>query len=114
MDRANFYTTIQKPEATALDWIKNNTPENSVLVADHLYGWWLSGIGERTTLSAAGLEFLIYAHELEVAKAAQLLLDTNYYMDNGLIQVRDNGGYVSEKDTEFSIETGEWRIFSNI
>ena len=104
MDRANFYTTIQKPEATALDWIKNNTPENSVLVADHLYGWWLSGIGERTTLSAAGLEFLLYAHELEVAKAAHLLFDINYYMDNGLIQVRDNGGYVSEKDTEFSIK----------
>jgi len=106
MKRANFYTTIHKPEANALEWIKNNTPENAVLVADHLYGWWLSGIGERTTLSATGLEFLIYSHELEVAKAAHILFDTYYYIDNGLIQVRDNGGYVSEKDTEFSIE---WR-----
>jgi hypothetical protein len=104
MKRSNFYTTIQQPEATTLEWIKNRTPESSILVADHLYGWWLSGIGERPTLSAAALEFLIYSHELEVAKSAQLLFDTNYYIDNGLIQVKDNGGYVSEKDTEFSIE----------
>ena len=105
MDRVGFYTTIQKPEATALEWIKNRTPENSVLVADHLYGWWLSGIGERTTLSAASLEFLLYSHELEVAKSAQLLLDTDYYIDNGLIQVRDDGQYWSRRNPEFSIET---------
>jgi 4-amino-4-deoxy-L-arabinose transferase-like glycosyltransferase len=105
MKRANFYTTIQRPEATALDWIKDRTPENSVFVADHLYGWWLSGIGERTTLSAASLEFLIYSHEVEVAKSAQLLLDTDYYMDNGLIQVREDGPYLSRHNPEFSIET---------
>jgi len=105
MKRANFYTTIQRPEATALEWIKNRTPENSVLVADHLYGWWLSGISKRTTLSAASLEFLIYSHEVEVAKSAQLLLDTDYYIDNGLIQVRDDGPYLSRHNPEFSIET---------
>ena len=117
MQRANFYSTVQEPEAATLQWIINNTPENSVLVGDHLFGWWLGGIGERTTLSAADLEFLIYAHEIEVAKAAQLLLDKNYYFDNGLIQVRDNGGYhSSSKDTEFSIEswTGESSPIFNI
>jgi hypothetical protein len=105
MYRVNFYTTIQQPEATALEWIKNSTPENSVLVADHLYGWWLSGIGKRTTLSAASLEFLLYSHEVEIAKAAQLLLDTDYYIDNGLIQVREDGPYLSRHNPEFSIET---------
>jgi hypothetical protein len=112
MERANFYTTIQRPEANALDWIKTNTPENAVLVADHLYGWWLSGIGERTTLSAAGLEFLIYSHELEVAKAAQLLRDTNYYIDNGLIQVREDGPYILRHNPSFSIETGIGESYS--
>jgi hypothetical protein len=105
MDRANFYTTIQESEATALDWIKDNTSESSVLVADHLYGWWLSGIGERTTLSAASLEFLIYSHELEVAKAAQLLLDTDYYINNGLMEIRDDGPYILRHNPNFSIET---------
>ena len=112
MDRVSFYTTIQKPEATALEWIKNSTPESSVLVADHLYGWWLSGIGERTTLSAAGLEFLLYSHELEVAKSARLLLDTDYYIDNGLIQVRDDGPYLSRHNPEFSIETWSGEPYS--
>ncbi|PVX26863.1 MAG: hypothetical protein CW691_00135 [Candidatus Bathyarchaeum sp.] len=112
MQRANFYTTIQQPEATAIEWIKNNTPEDSVLVADHLYGWWLSGIAERTTLSAADLEFLIYSHELEVAKNAQFLLDTDYYIDNGYIQVRDDGPYLSRHNPEFSIETWTGKAFA--
>ena len=111
MKRANFYSTIQQPEDTTLEWIKNYTPEDSILVSDHLYGWWLSGLAERPTLSAAGLEFLIYSHELEVAKSSQLLLDTNYHIDNGLIQVRDNGGYISKKDTEFSIEPWNGKSF---
>jgi 4-amino-4-deoxy-L-arabinose transferase-like glycosyltransferase len=105
MKRVNFYSTIQRPEATALEWIKDRTPEDSVFVADHLYGWWLSGIGERTTLSAASLEFLIYSHEVEVAKSAQLLLDTDYYIDNGLIQVREDGPHLPRHNPEFSIET---------
>jgi len=112
MVRVEFYTSIQKPEATALDWIHNRTPENSVLVADHLYGWWLSGIGERTTLSAAGLEFLIYSHELEVAKSARLLLDTDYYIDNGLIQVREDGPYFLRHNPCFSIETWSGESYS--
>ena len=111
MTRADFYTTIQQPEAIALEWIKNNTLEDSVLVADHLYGWWLSGIAERPTLSAAGLEFLIYSHELEVAMNASLLLDTNYLIDNGLIQVRDDGPYVSRHNPVFSVETWSGEAF---
>jgi hypothetical protein len=101
----DYYTTIERPEANALEWVQNNTAESSVFVADHLYGWWLSGVGERTTLSAAGLEFLLYQHEIEVAKLAKLLLGTNYYIDNGLIQVRDDGTYLSLHDPEFSLET---------
>jgi hypothetical protein len=112
MYRVDWYTTIQQPEATAIDWIWNNTPEDSVLVADHLYGWWLSGISERTTLSAAGLEFLIYSHEIEVAKSAQLLLDTNYFIDNDLIQVRDDGPHLLRRSPEFSIETLGGKVFS--
>ena len=112
MDRANFYTTVHQPETTALEWIKNSTPEDSVLVADHLYGWWLSGLAKRTTLSAADLEFLIYSHELAVAKNAKLLLDTDYYIDNGYIQVRDDGPYLSRHNPEFSIQTWTGKAFA--
>jgi hypothetical protein len=112
MKEADVYSTIQQPEAATIEWIKNNTPADSVLVADHLYGWWLSGIAERPTLSAAGLEFLIYSNEREVAKNAQLLLDTDYYIDNGLIQVRDDGPYVSRHNPEVSIETWSGEAFA--
>jgi len=112
IERVDFYTTIQKPEATAMEWIQNRTPESSVLVADHLYGWWLSGVAKRTTLSAAGLEFLLYSHEMEVAKSAQLLFDTNYYIDNGLIQVREDNPYFLRHNPEFSIETWSGKPYS--
>ncbi len=104
MERVDFYTTIQRPEATVMEWIQSRTPESSVLVADHLYGWWLSGVGERATLSAASLEFLLYLHEIEVARSAQLLFDTNYYIENGLIQVREDDLYFPHRNPEFSIE----------
>ena len=103
--RVDYYTTIHQPEGIAMEWIKNNTPEDSVLVADHLFGWWLSGIAKRTTLSATGLEYLIYPYEMEVAQAAKFLLDTDYFLDNGLIQVRENGAYLTRHNPGFSIET---------
>ncbi len=112
MERVNFYTTLERPEATAMGWIQNRTPQSSVLVADHLYGWWLSGVGKRTTLSAAGLEFLLYSHEIEVAKSAQRLLDTDYYIDNGLIQVREDGPYIPRHNPLFSIETWSGKPYS--
>jgi len=104
MDRANYYTAVKQPEVTTLHWIALNTPEDSVLVADHLLGWWLSGISQRPTFSAAGLEFLIYSHELEVAQAAHRILDTNYQIYNGFIQINEDGPYQSRHNPEFSYE----------
>ncbi len=102
--RADYYTAVKQPEVTALHWINLNTPEGSVIVADHLLGWWVSGIAQRPTLSAAGLEFLVYSHELEVAQAAHLILDTNYQINNGLIQINEDGPYQSRHNPEFCYE----------
>jgi hypothetical protein len=112
MDRANYYTTIQQPEAIGIDWIQTNTAQNSVLIADHLYGWWLSGIAKRPTLSAASLEFLLYEHEMEVAQNAQFMLDTDYFIDNGLIQIRENGPNLWRHNPGFSIETWSGKSYS--
>ncbi len=103
--KIDFYTFVKRPEVTAMGWIQKKTADSAVLVADHFYGWWLSGVAQRSTLSAAGLEFLLYSHEVEVAKSAQLLLDTDYYIDNGLIQVREDGPYIARHNPIFSIET---------
>ena len=102
--RADYYTAVKQPEVTTLHWIALNTPKESVMVADHLLGWWLSGIGQRPTLSAAGLEFLIYDHELKVAQAAHLILDTNYQINNEFIQINEDGPYLSRHNPEFCYE----------
>jgi hypothetical protein len=106
MKRATYYSTIQDAEGSTLEWIKNYTAEDSILVADHLYGWWVGGMTKRITLSAAELEFLIYSHELEVAKAAQLLLDTNYYITNGLLEVKEQAWFAKNKT--FDIGVAAW------
>ena len=103
LTRMDFYTSVKKPEATAMEWIQHRTANSSVLVSDHLYGWWLSGVAQRSTLSAVSPEFLLYSHEVDIAKSALILLDTNYYIDNGLIQVREDGGYLARHNPIFII-----------
>lgn len=103
--KADFYTTIEKPEANAMQWIQQRTESSAIIVSDHLYGWWLSGITQRTTISAVDPEFLLYPNEIEVAKLALFLLDTDYYIDNGLIQVMEDGGYIARRNPVFGIET---------
>ncbi|MCW4034192.1 MAG: hypothetical protein NWF03_02380 [Candidatus Bathyarchaeota archaeon] len=112
MDRADYYTTMHGPEGVGLEFIQTKTPEGSVLVGDHLYGWWLSGIGKRPTLSAAGLEFLIYPHEMEVAQSAQFMLDTNYFVDNGLIQIRENAPHLWRHNPGISYKSWSGKSYS--
>jgi hypothetical protein len=103
--RTEFYTTVKTSEATAMNWIQQRTPEQARLVTDHLYGWWLSGVAKRSTLSAVSPEFLLYPNEIEVAKSALILLDTDFYFDNGLIQVREDGGYFARHNPIFIINS---------
>jgi hypothetical protein len=103
--KADYYTTIKKPEANVMDWIQQKTANSAILVSDHLFGWWLSGISKRSTLSAVQPEFLLYPKEITVGKSALMLLDTDYYIDNGLIQVGEDGGYIARHNPSFAIET---------
>jgi hypothetical protein len=105
LKEANTYSTIQQPEATTLNWMQINTPEDTVVVADHLYGWWISGIAKRATISAVDLQFLLYSHEMDGARNALLLLDTDYYIDNGLIQIKDDGPYMMRHNPEIGTKT---------
>ncbi|TRO46869.1 hypothetical protein E2P60_04415 [Candidatus Bathyarchaeota archaeon] len=90
----SFYQTMNEPRYEAIQWARYNTPVGSVFVSDALYGWWFSGFAERPTLSAVDPQYLALAREFEPAKIAKNLLDTNYVIDNELIQVREDGGYV--------------------
>ncbi len=90
----SFYQTMNDSGYEAMQWARQNTPEGSVFVSDAYYGWWFSGFAERPTLSAVDPQYLALAREFEPAKVAKNLLDTNYVIDNGLIQVREDGGYI--------------------
>jgi hypothetical protein len=100
-----FYTSIRKPEATVIDWVQHRTANSAILVSDHPYGWWLSGVAHRSTLSSVSPEFLLYPNEIEVAESARILLDTNHHIDNGLIQVSEDGAYLARHNPIFAIQT---------
>ncbi len=106
----SFYQTMTDPLYEAIQWARQNTPVGSVFVSDALYGWWFSGFAERPTLSAVDPEFLALAREFEPAKVAKSLLDTDYLVDNGLIQVREDGGYIGRHNPMFLAKLN-WTYF---
>jgi hypothetical protein len=97
----NYYQVMTDPGYEAIQWAKENTPTNSVFVSDALYGWWFGGFAQRPTISAVDPQYLTLSREFEPAKAAKNLLDTNYVIDNGLIQIREDGGYIGRHNPMF-------------
>ena len=100
--QVNFFQVMNKSEYEAIQWINNNTPVGSVCVADAEFGWWLSGFAQRPTLSAVDPQYLILEREFEPAKVASNLLKANYLIDNGLVQVKQEGAYASGNTHEIS------------
>jgi hypothetical protein len=97
----SFYQVMTQPGYEAIQWAKNNTAPGSVFVSDALYGWWFGGFAQRPTLSAVDPQYLALSREFLPAQAAKNLLDSDYVVDNGLIQVREDGGYVSRHNPMF-------------
>jgi hypothetical protein len=106
----NFYQVMTNPGYEAIQWAKQNTPSNSIFVSDALYGWWFGGFAQRPTLSAVDPQYLTLSREYEPAKAAKDLLDTDYVIDNGLIQVREDGGYIGRHNPMF-LANINWSYF---
>jgi hypothetical protein len=106
----NFYQFMDDPSWEAIQWLKENTPADAILVADAHYGWWLSGFALRPTLSAVDPQYLTLAREFPLAKNASNLLDTNYLVDNGLVQVREDGGYIARHNPEI-LANLNWTYF---
>ena len=96
----SFYQVMNDPGWEAIQWAKENTSANSVFISDALYGWWFSGFAQRPTLSAVDPQYLTSTRELAPAKNASYLLDTDYLVDNGWFQIREDGGYLSRHNPE--------------
>jgi hypothetical protein len=95
-----FYQVMNQPLYDGIQWAKANTPTNSVFVADAEYGWWFSGFAERPTIAAVDPEYLTNVREFLPATMASEVLDTDFLIDNGLIQVREDGGYIGRHNPD--------------
>jgi hypothetical protein len=107
----SFYQVMNDPGWEGIQWAKQNTLSNSVFVSDALYGWWFGGFAQRPTLSAVDPEYLTSAREVAPAKNATYLLDTDYLVDNSLVQVREDGGYIARHNPEILADFN-WTYFS--
>ncbi|MCW4033922.1 MAG: hypothetical protein NWF03_01010, partial [Candidatus Bathyarchaeota archaeon] len=96
-----YYQFMNDPGYQSIQWAKQNTVVDSVFVSDHHYGWWLAGFGQRPTITAVDLQCLTLAREVNMSKTASYLLDTDYMIDNGYIQVREDGGYIGRDNPLF-------------
>jgi hypothetical protein len=92
---------MNNPLFEGIQWAQKNTPTDSVFITDALYGWWFSGFAQRPTLSAVDPQYLTLANEFEPARVARNVLDTDYLVDNGLIQIREDGGYIGRHNPIF-------------
>ncbi|HSV49775.1 MAG TPA: hypothetical protein VLH35_05620, partial [Candidatus Acidoferrales bacterium] len=99
----NYYQTMDDSKWEATQWLKQNTAEGSVLVADAWYGWWLGGFTQRPTLSAVDPAYLTVNREVENATFASRLMDTDYIIDNNYTQVREDG-YLSRHNPEILVK----------
>ena len=65
----------------ALNWISNNTPENSVVAAWWDYGYWITTVGNRTSLADNGT-----INQTRIATIAKMFMDQT---ENGLKIAKD-------------------------
>ncbi len=96
-----FYQLMDQPKYEAVQWAQTNTPKDAVFLTDAQYGWWFGGFAQRPTISAVEPQYLTNSREFEPATAAYRVLDTDYWVDNGLIQVREDGGYIGRHNPDF-------------
>ncbi len=115
----SFYQVMNDPGYQSIQWVKQNTPENSMFVSDFHYGWWLAGVGQRPTITDVDMQVLSLAREVNIAKNSSYLLDTDYIIDNGYLQLREDGGFIGRHnplitaDTDWAHEPEPFILFNN-
>lgn len=98
LEAKKFYQAMNDPRYEAIEWVKGHTPADSILVTDAYYGWWFSGFAQRPTWSAVDPQYLLTEEEFERAQIARNILNTAYLVDNGVIQVQEDGGYLARNN----------------
>lgn len=105
-----FYQVMDDAGYQSIQWVKQNTPVDSVFVSEMGYGWWLAGFGQRPTITDIDLQALTLSSEVNLSRNASYLLDTDYLIDNGYIQVREDGGYIGRHNPLFLADLNSTNI----
>jgi len=120
IDIQEFYQAMSDPLYAAMEWAKNNTPQDAIFVTEAYYGWWFAGFAQRPTWSAVDPQFLSLSREFPIAQVATNLLDTNYLFESSFklsntdeilaIQVREDGGYLARHNPQILTKLN-WTYF---
>lgn len=100
---ADYYRVAYPQEFEAIKWIKEETSAGALFVSNHGYGWWISGFGQRATFTSTDPQFLMIPHEFNASYVARTLLKTNFILNNGFIEIAEDGGHVGRYNPRISI-----------
>jgi len=90
----------------ALNWIRENTPPDAVIVADDAFGRWIEGLANRRVLMALPPFQAFMVGEVDRYKAADLILHSNLEVRNEFVRVRDETPHSTRRTPWFAISKG--------
>lgn len=100
------YAYSDKERAEALNWIRENTPSDAVVVADDAFGRWVEGLANRRVLMALPPFQAFMVGEVDRYKAADLILHSNVEIRNEFVRVRDETPHSTRRTPWFAVSKG--------
>jgi len=100
------YAYRDRERLDAINWIRMNTPENAVIVADDALGRWVEGLAVRRVLMRLPPFQAFMVGEVERYKAADLILNSNVELRNEFVRLRDGTPYWTKQTPWFAISKG--------
>jgi len=100
------YTYSDEERLEALNWIKENTPSDAVIVADDALGRWIEGVAARRVVMRLSPFQAFMVSEVDRYKAADLLLHSNLEVRNEFVRLRDGTPYWTKETPLFSVSKG--------
>jgi hypothetical protein len=94
-EQRDYYGIVTPGIYDAIEWIRDETPSDAVIgvstVDDAPLGWWVEGLGERETIYASPLQWLVYPDELERAEVANEVFAPPFPTEASMAAARDAG-----------------------
>jgi len=100
------YTYSDEERLETLNWIRENTSLDAVIVADDALGRWIEGFAARRVVMKLPPFQAFMVSEVDRYKAADLFLHSNLEVRNEFVRLRDGTPYWTKQTPLFSISKG--------